>query len=258
MKQDAPGARRFTETTVSPAVTGLWGLPADDPIATAISEAILEQRLRPGTKLPEEALARVFGGSRAMVRQALQRLAYAGIVSLSPHRTAAVATPTLKQARDIYEARMLVESQIVADVAMHCTAHDIRLLRQHLAAERGAELSGQRSRLLALRSEFHVLIAGMGGNEVLKAIAIQLIPTSALLHALYAPVEGTSCATSEHDRIVDLLAAGDADGAMLAIRQHHNGNLEQLQVAPARDEDIDLASVFAPIGHSLRGATNVK
>jgi DNA-binding GntR family transcriptional regulator len=252
MKLDARSRRQAAETSVSRAASDrcLWGLPPDDLIATAISEAILEQRLRPGTKLPEEALARVFGGSRAMVRQALQHLAYVGLVSLSPHRTAAVATPTLKQARDVYEARQLVEAQIVADVARHCTAHDVRLLRGHLAEEQAAEIAGQRSRLLALRSEFHVLIAGMGGNEVLQAIAIQLIPTSALLHVLYAPADEASCATSEHAQIVDLLAAGDADGAVEAIRQHHTCNLKQLRIAPTQDEDIDLASVFDKVDRS--------
>jgi DNA-binding GntR family transcriptional regulator len=225
---------------------GLWGLPADDPIATAISEAVLEQRLRPGAKLPEEALARVFGSSRAMVRRALQRLAYAGLVTLSPHRTASVAMPTLKQARDVYAARQLVEAEIVADLAQHCTAHDIRQLRAHLAAERAAEQTGARGRLLALRSTFHVLLAGMAGNEVLAAIALQLIPTSALMHALYAPVETSSCATTEHTQIVDLLAAGDGDGAMRTIREHHTCNLQQLQVGPMREMDVDLTAIFPP------------
>jgi DNA-binding GntR family transcriptional regulator len=92
---------------------------------------------------------------------------------------------------------------------------------------------------------------------VLKAIAVQLVPTTALMHALYAPVEVTSCATSEHAGIVDLLAAGDADGAVEAIQQHHNCNLAQLQVTPAREEDIDLASVFARTGQNLHGVAEV-
>jgi DNA-binding transcriptional MocR family regulator len=56
----------------------------DDIVYAHIFEAILEQRLAPGTKLSEEALGEIFGVSRTIIRRALSRLAHEGVVLLRP------------------------------------------------------------------------------------------------------------------------------------------------------------------------------
>ena len=48
----------------------------DDMVYAHIFDAILEQRLAPGTKLSEEALGEIFGVSRTIIRRALSRLAH--------------------------------------------------------------------------------------------------------------------------------------------------------------------------------------
>jgi DNA-binding FadR family transcriptional regulator len=52
----------------------------DDIVYAHIFEAILEQRLAPGTKLSEEALGEIFGVSRTIIRRALSRLAHESVV----------------------------------------------------------------------------------------------------------------------------------------------------------------------------------
>ena len=47
----------------------------DESIFQALMTAIVEHQLLPGSKLPEEALAEVFGVSRTGIRKVLQRLA---------------------------------------------------------------------------------------------------------------------------------------------------------------------------------------
>jgi DNA-directed RNA polymerase specialized sigma54-like protein len=47
----------------------------DDHIYNSLVKAIVEHRLLPGSKLPEEALAETFGVSRTGIRRVLQRLA---------------------------------------------------------------------------------------------------------------------------------------------------------------------------------------
>src|SRR5579863_3612576 len=53
---------------------GVWAGLSSDPIADAVHQAICEGRLPAGTRLGEEELCRIFGVSRTLVRQALQRL----------------------------------------------------------------------------------------------------------------------------------------------------------------------------------------
>ena len=82
-----------------PARTGKAGRSGtqDDIVYAHIFEAILEQRLAPGTKLSEEALGEIFGVSRTIIRRALSRLAHESVVLLRPNRGAVVASPTVEE-----------------------------------------------------------------------------------------------------------------------------------------------------------------
>ena len=55
-------------------------------IARRIVEAILAQKLMPGTRLGEQALSMLFDCSRTLVREALMQLAARGIVQVSSRR----------------------------------------------------------------------------------------------------------------------------------------------------------------------------
>ncbi len=101
-----------------PARTGKAGRSGtqDDIVYAHIFEAILEQRLAPGTKLSEEALGEIFGVSRTIIRRALSRLAHESVVLLRPNRGAVVASPTVEEARQVFFSRRMVERAEVAVV----------------------------------------------------------------------------------------------------------------------------------------------
>ena len=81
----------------------------DESIFQALMTAIVEHQLLPGSKLPEEALAEVFGVSRTGIRKVLQRLAAVQMVTLTPKRGAHVASPTVEEAQHIFRTRALLE-----------------------------------------------------------------------------------------------------------------------------------------------------
>ena len=70
----------------------------DESIYQALMTAIVEHQLLPGSRLPEEALAEVFGVSRTGIRKVLQRLNAVQMVTLTPKRGAQVASPTVAPA----------------------------------------------------------------------------------------------------------------------------------------------------------------
>src|SRR3954464_1429862 len=84
-----------------------------DVIYERIHVGILEHRLHPGTKLGEERMADIFGVSRARVREVLARLAPEQSVELYPQRGASAAKPSPEQARDVCEARRLIEPAVL-------------------------------------------------------------------------------------------------------------------------------------------------
>ncbi|PSB60146.1 GntR family transcriptional regulator, partial [filamentous cyanobacterium CCP1] len=112
--------------------------PTEDFIYTDLYNAICERHLPPDTKLGEAMLAEHYGVSRTIIRQVLLRLSSDRLVKLEPNRGAFVASLTLEEARQIYEAWRLVEGAIIQDVTECITPQQIASLRSLIAAERVA------------------------------------------------------------------------------------------------------------------------
>ena len=82
----------------------------------ALRSAIIEQRLAPGSRLPEDAIGESFGTSRTIAREALGRLAVEGLVDLIPNRGAFVANPSLEDGRGIFTVRRALERAMVLEL----------------------------------------------------------------------------------------------------------------------------------------------
>src|SRR5215467_5591752 len=95
-------------------------------IYKALRNAIIEQALMPGAKLPEDAIGERFGVSRTIVRHALGQLAAEGLVELRRNRGAAVATPSWDEARDLFDLRVVLERLVVARLAGRLTREQIK------------------------------------------------------------------------------------------------------------------------------------
>lgn len=203
------------------------GLASDDRVANAIASLIVNERFRPGQKLSEANLAAKLGVGRTLIREALRRLAFAGIVALQRNRGAFVADPSLAEVQQAYAARRLIEGEIVTDVCRHCTAHDIRALRRHLERQVEARVSGDRGRFVQLLTEFHSLLASLGENRLLETFVRQLAAKTSLAVLLYDG-EPPACAIEEHAALIDLLAAGNAPAARELMNRHLTGHQERL------------------------------
>src|SRR5690606_60713 len=106
------------------------GAERHEAIHRSISDAIIEHRLKPGARLREDALAEVFGVSRTGIRKILQRLALEQLVTLTPRRGASVTRPTAEEAKDVFDARQMVECGLMPEVARRITAANAADLRE--------------------------------------------------------------------------------------------------------------------------------
>ena len=171
---------------------------AEQRVYDAIRDAIFEHRLAPGTKLKEVSLAELFGTSRATVRSVLARLGHAHLVELRPNRGAVVATPSIEESRQVFEARKAVEEAIVAKVARSASARDTAMLRQWVASEEAAYARGDEKGGVRLSVDFHRRLAEVAGNAVLARYLEELVsrtPLIALAHRGQAPAP---CGCDEH------------------------------------------------------------
>src|SRR5215510_2236211 len=113
------------------------------PIYYGLRDAIVGHRLAPGTKLPEDELASIYSVGRSVIRSALQALSHDRLARLEPNRGAFVAQPSKREAREIFEARALLEPKVAALAAESAKPANISLLRAHLEKEHEALHAGQ-------------------------------------------------------------------------------------------------------------------
>jgi len=106
---------------------------ADEAVYQAILRAIMEGKLKAGTKLAENPLAEIFAVSRERIRKVLQRLGAERRLELIPNRGARVPRPTPESVRSVYEAHRVLEAGVMAQL--------IRVLDQSLLDQLDAHLA---------------------------------------------------------------------------------------------------------------------
>ena len=98
-------------------------------IVEALTKAIVEHRLHPGTKLAEQKLADHFGVSRTLVRQALFQLSQNRLIRLEPARGAFVAAPSVIEARQVFAVRRMLEAVMTRAFVREVTPAKIKALK---------------------------------------------------------------------------------------------------------------------------------
>ncbi|GAP37635.1 GntR family transcriptional regulator [Piscinibacter sakaiensis] len=196
-------------------------MSADEALLHRVmSDALLSARIPPGAPLRELALAEVFGVSRERVRKLLQRLGHERLIDLVPNRGAFAAAPTLEQAREIYEARRILEGGIVGHLASCLDTASAGALEEHLARERAAAEAGDRAASIRLSGDFHLQLAEATGNPLIRRELHHLVSRTSMLVARFEPARAMRCACDEHADILAALRSGDAGRAMRTMTQH--------------------------------------
>ncbi len=196
------------------------GTDIEQHIYQTVFDSVLNQRLTPGTKLPEPALCDLFGVSRAVVRKVLQRLEHDRIVELRPNRGAVIAAPTPEETRQIFEARRALEVSIVELAAKRHNKADIAALNHLLDHEHEVTQSPYQPTWAACAREFHLKIAALAGNPILINYLTELMSRCSLIVALYEPVGNAACEHAEHRKIVEYIAKGDVASARAEMGRH--------------------------------------
>ncbi len=202
-------------------------------------QRIRSGELPPGGQLPSERdLMEFYGVGRPAVREALQELARSGMVEITHGERARVVVPTaellisqvaggaqylLKMQPDMLahlkEARLFLEVGLARMAAQRATPADAERLRQRLAEHRAA--MDDPELFLHRDMAFHREIAVISGNPIFPAVVEATFNwASEYYHSIVRAPGAEHLTLSEHTRIVDAIAAGDADGAAQAMTEH--------------------------------------
>jgi DNA-binding GntR family transcriptional regulator len=213
-------------------------------IREGVTAAILEHRLLPGTKLGEDEIGEIYGASRTLVRTALQQLAHEGIVIMEKNRGAFVARPTPADAREVFEARRLIEPTIVDQAIDAVSPAWLDRLDRHLAEERAAARRGDARALTRLFGEFHRLIAEMSGHSIYLGFLKELVARSSLIVLLYRRHDTPACGTDHHAEIVTAIRKRDRAAARAQMLSHLREIEAELFLKESSTGELRLADVL--------------
>ena len=213
-------------------------------VATQLRNQIVRGELREGDALPPETtLMEQFGVSRPTLREAFRVLESEALISVrrgarggarvhAPNGDVAARYAGLvlqfreTTLADVYEARKAIELPAIERLARERPEDALRQLEDNLADARSH--IDEPSTVIRLQGEFHLVLVRHGGNQTLAMFAEMLHHIIALHNQVYvgrwggAPTERKGAKQGErtHERLVELLRAGDADGAAELWRRH--------------------------------------
>jgi len=210
-----------------------------------LRQAIIEQALKAGTKLPEDEIGKHFAMSRTLVRAVLGKLQAQGLVDTYHKRTATVAQPSLEEARDAFAVRRALEREVMKAVMKRWSPAVEKILRDHVQEEEAAHAKGDVRLSTRLAGEFHLKLAELSSNALLERYLSELVSRCSLILAMYSRPHSSECAISEHSGLINALKQGD-----LATAEHlMDDHLSSVESRALFDDDTaaepDLASILA-------------
>lgn len=233
-------------------------------VADHLRRQIVSGELREGESLASEvALTEHFGVSRPTLREAFRVLEAERLITV---RRGARGGATVHEPRaemvaryagfvlehggttlaDVCEARLQIEAPSARLAAERRTDDDIARLRDSVYK---CELVGHdNQRLLVESSEFHALLVHTAGNRTLMLLhrVIAEIIDMAKLRRFGASQESNARSkavdygSKAHSMLVDLIEAGDGDGAEYLWRRHLAASNRLLLELPGSHEPLDL------------------
>ena len=206
----------------------------------SLSEAVYEELKRrisggmyePGEKLVTKEIAEDFGVSRTPVIVAVNRLAAEGIATAVPQQGVFVKKFSVRELHDILVIRRMIELYSIGPV--------IRTMQfDRQAAKKLTEVSAELYqidvndyvRAFEIENAFHSMIIHMTGNaELEKVFASEhcLDVTRQVYQIAGMGISDVEIGRSEHKKLVELMEAGDEEGARAVMEIHTNRPIELL------------------------------
>jgi DNA-binding GntR family transcriptional regulator len=212
----------------------------------SVKQHLLSGELGEGSRLTEEALSSQLGISKSPVREALTRLESEGLVVIESRRGAYVRKFSIRETRDLYNVRELLEVHAVgiaklSPALLQELAESVDRTRYHL--EHGDMVAHVEEDI-----RFHSMIAAATENEELAHILENIQHKSLLSRAKTYHLSATT-APASHRKIYLALKAGDRPAAQRAMGEHiafvREALLESLEFGDAALAEMEAATVGA-------------
>jgi len=198
---------------------------ATEKVYLALKTKITSGEMEAGSHLGAAVIAERLETSRTPVREAFNRLAAEGLVTVVPNRGAYVTEWSSQDSEEIFELRFLLEGHAASLAAKKISPQQLSKLRDLAAQmERVSKpgLARDLQALAILNVEFHKTIIAASGNKRLGAL-IATVFEFAIQSQTFRQYSEAELRRSmrHHNEIIAALSAGDSEWASSVIRSHY-------------------------------------
>jgi DNA-binding GntR family transcriptional regulator len=198
-------------------------------VTDQIRELIITGGLALGEQLSENTLAEQLSVSRTPVREAFLRLATERLVEVQPQRGTFVFDCDAAGIRALCELREVLESGALR-LAWH--RQGAALVRDLQMINAAGEVASARSAAAYQPHDhaFHqTLVAAADNGELVEAYARVAGRVRALRYRYTRTVQEVQSSQAAHRQIVEHLAQGDVDAAVMVMREHVYASLHNFE-----------------------------
>ena len=196
-------------------------------VADHIRALILNRELVPGERLIQSELAERLGVSRTPIREALQKLAAEGLVTLSPYKGARVAKLSVSHLEEIYHVRIAVESELSYLAAQKITDEALARMRR-LVDQMKADLHAQElSNLLELNRQINMILFSAADSTYLYELALEYMNLANLDRQVhFSTAERSQRILDDHEELFAELENGTPESVYQVFRRQMEAALE--------------------------------
>jgi DNA-binding GntR family transcriptional regulator len=203
----------------------------DQKVYTILKNMIIDRKLLPGEKIPQEKLAQDLGISRTPLISALKFLEQEKLVEAVPRRGFYVRLFSKEEMVSIFELREVLEGLAARRAASKITDLQIKKLgdffnqfveQPHIADVKAYAWEDRR---------FHNFVIDVGAKEFLKSILLTTNIISFSYQVLHSEglVRPPNETIQEHLAVIDAIKARDSEAAENLMRQHFKKSLAYLR-----------------------------
>lgn len=183
-----------------------------DDVFRRLRDAIVDGTFLPGEQLKDAELAEWLGVSRTPIREALLRLGTSGLVIAKPGRSTKVSTIDPKAVRDARDVVAAMHVLAVKEMAENATDADLDRMRDANRRFAAALSAGDIGAAMDADEDFHRVPVTALGNDAIVSVLDHFGPVVRRAERARFAADGQS-SLERHERLIELLALGDVDGA---------------------------------------------
>ena len=195
-------------------------MPAKARVYEYVRKGILDGQLEGGTFLEEERVSLAVGVSRTPVREAFQQLQSDRLIDLLPRRGAMVRAVTVQELIEVYETRLMIETQAVRALCEH--RRPLPPVMEDILVEMRHEAGDRTIAHVQLNTAFHRGLVVAAGNTVILELFdfMSSRQERVAMTSIRIEPERQAIILLEHEQLVEALRVHDAPAAIATLTNH--------------------------------------